>query len=339
MSVKPNFGAFVISLDFELHWGVRDIFAPSHAYRANILGVRQAVPALLDLFEEFGIAATWATVGFLFANSKDDFERFKPAVLPVYEKQKLFPYDEPIGANETDDLLHYAPGLIRQIQTRAKQEIGTHTYSHYYCLEAGQTAETFAADLASARRIAENSGVELRSIVFPRNQFNPAYEQILIDNRIECYRGNQTAWMYQISEKNQTHPVYRAARLVDAHANLAGSHTAKWADVWKTRVANVPASFFLRPVSKNAALEKLRQRRLINSLTAAAKQREIFHLWWHPHNFGVNLHANIEFLRQILIAFKRLQNDYEMRSLSMLETAQIANAFSTHTRAATTISN
>jgi len=40
-------GAFVISLDFELLWGVRDKRTIAD-YGANIRGVRDAVPALLD---------------------------------------------------------------------------------------------------------------------------------------------------------------------------------------------------------------------------------------------------------------------------------------------------
>src|SRR5262245_13071649 len=61
----PAFGALVISLDFELHWGVRDKRPVDGSYRENLLGAREAIPRMLDLFEEFGIAATWATVGFL----------------------------------------------------------------------------------------------------------------------------------------------------------------------------------------------------------------------------------------------------------------------------------
>ena len=58
-------GQFIISLDFELLWGVRD-HADRDSYGQNVTGARAAVPRMLDLFERHGIAATWATVGFLF---------------------------------------------------------------------------------------------------------------------------------------------------------------------------------------------------------------------------------------------------------------------------------
>ena len=89
---KPDFGALVISLDFELHWGVRDKCAPDGPYRENLLGARKAIPRILDLFEEFDVAATWATVGFLFAESRREREEFSPAVRPQYADQRLDPY-------------------------------------------------------------------------------------------------------------------------------------------------------------------------------------------------------------------------------------------------------
>ncbi|HLM62313.1 MAG TPA: hypothetical protein VK308_16035, partial [Pyrinomonadaceae bacterium] len=84
MISKRKIGAFVISLDFEIHWGVRDYKPSDGDYRPHLLGERQAVPAMLELFKEFEVAATWATVGFLFAKSKAELEKYKPKVLPEY---------------------------------------------------------------------------------------------------------------------------------------------------------------------------------------------------------------------------------------------------------------
>ena len=46
-------GALVLSLDFELHWGVRDHQPAEGPYRANLLGARAVIPRLLDMFQEF----------------------------------------------------------------------------------------------------------------------------------------------------------------------------------------------------------------------------------------------------------------------------------------------
>ena len=66
-----EFGALVISLDFELYWGVRDKRSLAQ-YGRNILGGRKAIPRMLDLFAERDVGATWATVGFVFCGSKDE---------------------------------------------------------------------------------------------------------------------------------------------------------------------------------------------------------------------------------------------------------------------------
>ena len=78
---------------------------------------------------------------------------------------------ETTGDNEDDDPMHYASSLIARIAKTPKQEIATHTFSHYYCQEPGETREAFAADIASAMAIARRYGFDIRSIVFPRNQF------------------------------------------------------------------------------------------------------------------------------------------------------------------------
>ena len=84
----PAFGALVISLDFELHWGVRDKRPADGPYRENLLGAREAIPRMLDLFEEFGVAATWATVGFLFAKNRREREEFSPSHSAAIQKSE-----------------------------------------------------------------------------------------------------------------------------------------------------------------------------------------------------------------------------------------------------------
>jgi peptidoglycan/xylan/chitin deacetylase (PgdA/CDA1 family) len=304
----------VISLDFEIHWGVRDIYPADGAYRANLLGVRDAVPAILALFREFGVAATWATVGFLFATSRDELRELSPAVRPAYRNPALSPYDEPLGLGEADDPLHFAPGLIEAVRATPLQEIATHTFSHYYCLEPGQSRQAFAADLESAVAIARRRGVRLRSIVFPRNQHNPAYEEVLANAGIRCFRGNPRSAIH-----GSDGMMVRGARLVDAYSGVAGSRATRWTEVpQENGLFNVPASLFLRPYSPRLRLlEPVRLRAIVGRLQKAARAGEIFHLWWHPHNFGLYVDENLAMLRKVLEEFDRCRRSLGMRSMSM----------------------
>lgn len=174
-----NPGGFVISLDFELHWGVRDHLTVDQ-YRENLHGVRQAIPAILDLFERYGIRATWATVGFLFFQSLDELKAALPDELPQYGKSSLDPYAalSEVGRYEDEDPFHFAPSLIRKILAHEGQEVGTHTLSHFYTLASGPTLESFRADLRTAKSIARKYDIVLKSIVFPRNQISRQYIRI-----------------------------------------------------------------------------------------------------------------------------------------------------------------
>jgi peptidoglycan/xylan/chitin deacetylase (PgdA/CDA1 family) len=316
----------VVSFDFELHWGVRDHMPPNGPYLQNLLGARLVIPRLLKLFDRYDIAATWATVGFLFAASRKDLHQFRPAILPTYDDPALNPYVESTGNDEQEDPLHYAASLVDQIRQSPGQEVATHTFSHYYCLEPGQSLDAFRADLQSAVAIAAKRGVTLRSIVFPRNQVNSAYASALLDAGIFCYRGSENGWMYRSIPRNQNVAAMRAARLADSYFGSPGRQIVNWSEIPQADgLCNVRGSRFLRPYrSKFAAFEKLRLRRITAEMNMAAENHGVYHLWLHPHNLGVNIEGNLEFFEEILQAFAACRSRFGMRSLSMNSVAEIA---------------
>ena len=324
-------GTLVISLDFELHWGVRD-HTPVAGYRENLLGVRQAIPAMLELFGRHGIHATWATVGFLFFDTKADLLAHLPARRPQYEDPTLSPYAEleSIGATEEADPFHYGASLLRAIQAAPGQEVATHTFSHYFCLEKGQTLEDFEADLLSAKQAAARFGVTLKSLVFPRNQFNPAYVDACRRAGIICYRGNQSSSPYAASDTlSNKSLIKRALRLLDAYLPVTGLSARSLAEIAQSgEPYDVPASRFLRPYSPALKLfEPLRLRRIEREMTKAAREGRVYHLWWHPHNFGANTAANVAALERLLRHFDTLRREHGMESRSM---AGVADALRGH---------
>jgi peptidoglycan/xylan/chitin deacetylase (PgdA/CDA1 family) len=322
--IKPP-GALVISLDFELHWGVRDIHDGSSAYMANVRGARDAVPGMLDLFLQYGVAATWATVGFLMAESREELEACHPVVRPGYRDRRLDPYLERVGRDEGDDPLHFAGSLVRRIASTPGQEIATHTYSHFYCLEEGATAESFSADLESARAIARARGVEVRSIVLPRNQWNAALAPVLLEHGIECFRGTQPGWMYTAAREEDQTRAMRVARLADSHLPVTSWSGTNWTEIARgDGLTDVRASCFLRPLSGSHPINELRFRRIARGLTTAARHGRVFHLWWHPHNFGARIEDHLAFLGRILDHYQVLSEEWGMRSMSMIEASRRA---------------
>lgn len=317
-------GILIISLDFELFWGVRDV-VPLERYRENLLGVRQAIPAILRTFEEFGVHATWATVGFLFFDSKAELCAHVPEKLPRYDDARLSPYPtvSSLGETESVDPFHFGRSLLECIRSTPGQEIGTHTFSHYYALERGQNAETFRNDLLCAVRTGCEFGTQLRSLVFPRNQVNVSYLGICRELGITAYRGNERSWIYRERRGEDDSLPRRGARLLDSYLNLSGQHTYRLSDVARCGVPfNLPASRFLRPWSSRLhPLEERRLHRIEDAMTHAARTGEAFHLWWHPHNFGANLHQNMANLTRILTHYRILNKTYGMTSASMGEVA------------------
>ena len=139
---------------------------------------------------------------------------------------------------------------------------------------------------------------------------NEAYLPSCARMGIAAYRGNP---------RPGTSRMQRALRFADGYVGLrdnTGELSAGGLPV------DVPGSRFLRPYSKRLpALEPLRLRRICSELSAAAESGRVYHLWWHPHNFGVDLRENLAFLEAVLQHFDKLRGARGMLSLNMAECA------------------
>lgn len=72
-------------------------------------------------------------------------------------------------------------------------------------------------------------------------------------------------------------------------------------------------------------LEKLKLNRICKEIEYAAKRGEIYHLWWHPHNFGANMKENLSELETVLKCFRECSKKYGMKSYTMSELVEIMN--------------
>jgi len=319
MSAQIKHGTLVISLDFELYWGVRDK-RTLEKYGHAIERVHQIIPQLLELFDKYKIKATFSTVGLLYFDSYESIVPFIPEEIPSYDDANLSPY---IYLKKNKDVInsqaqyHFAPKLIELISDKSQHEISTHTFSHYYCLEAGQNVEQFAQDLEQAVKIAQKNGHTLKSIVFPRNQYSKAYLDSCKEKNILCYRGNEESGLYKKTKFPLLNYIKRIIRFSDTYFNLTGHHCySQIRD--ENGMYNVKGSLFFRPFSKKLFfLEGLKVYRIKQMMKYAAKNNQVFHLWWHPHNFGSHPEKNFKNLEKILIHFNQLQTKYGMESRTM----------------------
>ena len=319
--------ALVLSLDFELFWGVTESKTLAN-YGANIAGVWHALPGMLKLFKKYNVHATWATVGMLMCKDFRHWSDLRPAILPTYNRDACLTYAFSSLA-KAHPKLFFAPNLVEQILTTEGQELGSHSYSHFYCGETNATLDQFAADLACVKAIFSEYGQKPTSFVFPRNQIVDGYLQLLLSADFKSYRGNQSHALYRQGQlaDMQFKNLARVVKLVDAYLPLTGNHISVAQNSLAGQLVNLPASMFLRPVSKFTALNALHLHRVKSGMLNAAKTQGVFHLWWHPHNFGRNPEANLHNLEMLLMYYRFLNQSYGMRSLSMSELAEACRIY------------
>ena len=315
-------GTFMVSLDFELFWGMLDV-CPLEDYQDNVLGGKKAIPKLLQLFEKYGIHATWATVGFLFADNYEELSGFFPQLHPGYEKKDLdgYAWFDKIGKDEHTAPCFYAPGLLERIARTPGQEIGSHTFCHYYCRESGQTVEEFAADMRAAKAIAASKGYDVKSVILPRNQCEPEYTEVLRRVGFTAYRDEENDWIH---EKIKFRPLLRGLRLLDVYFPLTGQ--GGYVPKCENGIWNLVGSRMYKPIfPKLDFLEGRKLRRIKHQMRHAAKNGLTFHLWWHPHNIGVHTEQHLRQLEEIFRYYLELKETYGMQSLNMGEAAASFN--------------
>lgn len=312
-------GIFTISLDFELYWGMLDVCS-AEEFSEDLNGTPYAVQEMLRLFTQYQVHATWATVGLLFAQDSQAAKRYFPAIEPYYLNKQLNAYRYLRKQSKLENTYHFAPDLIELIQTTPHQEMASHTFSHYYCLENTPSIEAFQADMQAAVKIAAAQGITLKSLVFPRNQWNSDYLSVLKQCGISSYRGNEDSWLYKASSEDNIPLFKRIIKQFDALINLSGFHTYPLERVKQTSPYNIPASRQLRTHGKRwSFLNPAKRKRICDAMEYAAQQGEIFHLWWHPEDFGKNTTACIENLEHILKHYQKMKIQYNMHSLTMSE--------------------
>ena len=299
----------IVSLDFELFWGVQDSHT-KESYQQNILGGRKAIPELLNLFEKYGIHATWATVGFLFAQNEEEAKRYFPQEdrMPTYivAERSAYRCFEGDAGNKTEKDSFYAPEVIAQIAKTSGQEIGSHTFSHFYCREEGQTVEQFEADMLAAKRIAEDKGYELTSVILPRNQCEPEYTKVL----------------QKLGFTAKIRPLMRLLRLADVYLPLTGQ--GGYIPKNEKGIWNLVGSRMYKPYFKKLAfLEKLKIHRIKKQMLYAAKNGLTFHFWWHPHNVGTRTELHLKQLEEVFCYYDKLREKYGMESVNMREAVEI----------------
>jgi hypothetical protein len=246
-------------------------------------------------------------------------EKNIPEMLPDY-KNKLVSSYEWVNQNglEKNPHMFFAPDLVDLIQSTPGMEIGTHTYSHYYCQEKGQTVTQFESDLKKANEIAISKGITIEALVFPRNQFNADYMDVCKSMGIKTVRTNPSCWYWDATKKDTL--IIKILRTGDAWLPINRKSVVPLHEIDSTtEPMQLPASRLYKAWTNNSFLNALKMRRIFSEMTEAAKTGACYHLWWHPHNLGYHPNECLNELSSIVNHYKMLHNKYGMLSLNMKE--------------------
>ena len=295
-------GIAVVSIDTELAWGEAHrprSLPPLRSYDRE----REVVDRVLALFATYGIPGTWAVVGHLFLDrcAPVDGRPHPEVVRPAYAWMDEDWLAVDPGTTLTAAPDRYGRDLVERIlRCPVPQEVGCHSWSHLLVGEDGCSAEAFATDLAACAAAAATLGVELRSFVFPRNSIG--HLDVLAAAGYLAYRGRPPTPFRGASGAGRT-----ALRAVDRLRPLPGSAVRPRLDA--TGMWDVPQTHLFAPATHLRRLPvPLWVRPVLARARQAARERSLFHLWFHPYNLTDDPPRALGALERVCAELARLRD-------------------------------
>lgn len=299
-------GAFVISLDFELAWGTRGRPAASKV-GPYLDGARHAIRVMLDLFEEFKVSATWATVGALLMAQPGAQRRHRMIADSRFS-------DIPPGDHISAPNWYAEDILDRILGCSVPQEIGCHTLTHLYVNTQPEGRGELADELDLFLELFEELRLPRpRSFVFPKAY--QAHFDLLAERNFYAYRGPEDRWYESLPG---TLPA-AGVRLADSVAGF--TPRVRRCEHHSRNLWMIPASQFYSPfmgVGRYVPLQS-RVRKAVNGLNHAAKHGGVYHLWTHPFNMGYRTDELMLGFRQILDHAAKLRSEGSLEIRTMAE--------------------
>ena len=157
-------GYFIFSLDTELGTGYFDNDEARHMlFSSDGSKERETIRRLVNLFEEFNIVGTWATVGHLFYQKCEYCD-----ICPLRDWEGRYSsFNEAYGTNHP---LWYGADIIESlISNGSRQEIAFHGYSHKIFDENLMSPQEAKIEIQEWLRVGKRKGIIPFSITFPRN--------------------------------------------------------------------------------------------------------------------------------------------------------------------------
>lgn len=306
-------GVFTVSLDTELAWGSFDKGGVDR-YREAYRETPAIIERLCELFDEYGVSATWAVVAHLFADCDGhdaDGQSGNPDLTDTGRAEWLA--NAPCSTG-VDRSLWYAPELLTRIGDCATpQDVGLHGYSHLVFDDHSRAAAE--AEFTDALAAARDVGLDPSSFVFPRNEI--AHVDVLAEHGLDVYRGVDARWY----EQTPLGPGRKPLRFLDeAIARTPPVVRPTESD----GVVCLPGSQIFRPAQGAWALTPAGTQfaRACKGLDRAIATGNVYHLWFHPFNLAGDAYQHYDILENILSYVDTLRANDELEIMSMSDVAR-----------------
>lgn len=279
-------GTFILSLDCEGKWGMADGLTADHHRWLTSANLRTAYAQLLDLFDEYAIASTFAFVMALLLTPREQRDHdhlFQDQEIEGVNWLRAFRTAQVDGGLEGWS----SPELLDSVRARDRHEIGCHGFSHLPLGEHMISEPVMRHEIDAAVTVAELRGLRLDTFIYPRNIVGRPH--VLRDAGFTAYRERLTTRggpvgkaMNLLSELNVTQQPQRVSSASDAIVPIPSGHFFNW-----------------RHGVRRLVPSAVTERRWTKLLDRSARAGGVVHLWLHPHNI-ISAPATFTVLRSVL---------------------------------------
>ena len=303
-------GIFTLSLDCEGLWGVADVQAERHK-TINQANLKEVYSYIHDVLSHYSIAATYAFTS-LFTQNEDSILEYKDEIdSRVSTDDRWYRY---ISKILSDQNLDGWLGRDFYLQARAAgHEIGWHGFTHHP-LSENTNESIIKYELEESLRIANQEGLKLDSVVFPRNDIG--HLELIFQHGFKCYRKG-------IIEQSKLY-ANKYYRVLDEFNILKKSE--KILKNKNQTLLALPSGCFLNwpSGSRRFVPDYVTIKRWDNLLSTAARNNSQAHMWFHPHNMITAPKMRDTFESIISKAATKIKNG-ELLNMTMDECERFVN--------------
>lgn len=284
----------IISLDYELRWGMDIIYGESDdSSSIHIKNTPYVIKDMLNLFNKYKVKSTWASV---LAISMDSWGEYYETLSEYNIDTDLSHYGHTSKFHNDSryEKYYFSKDSFYNIINCHYAELGSHSFRHTYFGENNYCKDDFILDNKICTEILINKfNINKYCYVFPRNQV--IYEEYFDKAHIFGYRDIPNSYGYKntTSLKNNSF-LSRSSRILNDVFPYTSSVSEKKSF---STVGDIHLRFNLPECFWKIVLKKID---LILGKDNF-KDSSSIHLWWHPHNISIFPERNLSRMEDLLI--------------------------------------